>query len=75
MEQQDEQIDPNLNADAYRNLSAADHPTVQDKQLEVILVYKGKFQVMSDQPAFINNIILTSFYKYDVIIFSNLYSI
>ncbi|XP_001599571.4 methylosome protein 50 [Nasonia vitripennis] len=40
MEQQEEQIDPNLNADAYRNLSAADHPTVQDKQLEVILVYK-----------------------------------
>jgi hypothetical protein len=43
MDLPDEQIDPNLNADVYRNMSAAEQPTVQDKQLEVVLVYKGNF--------------------------------
>lgn len=45
MEKQFEQIDPNLNADAYRNLSAADQPPIHDKQLEVIVVHKGEFEV------------------------------
>ncbi|XP_011494723.1 PREDICTED: methylosome protein 50-like [Ceratosolen solmsi marchali] len=40
MELQDEQIDPNLNADVYRNMTASNRPMIQDKQLEVVLVYK-----------------------------------
>lgn len=55
MEQQDEQIDPNLNADAYRNLSAADQPPINDRQLEVVVTHKGKFLGYDiSEPAFLN---------------------
>ena len=36
------QVDPNMNAEEYRNLSAADRPPVPDKQLQVIKVFKGE---------------------------------
>lgn len=33
--------DPNLNADIYRNMTAADRPPVSDKNLQFILIYNG----------------------------------
>ncbi|XP_058791274.1 methylosome protein WDR77-like [Phymastichus coffea] len=46
MDEQKEQIDPNLNADAYRNLSPADQPPIHDKQLQVIIVHKDDSLVL-----------------------------
>lgn len=34
-------VDPNLNADVYRKMTAADRPPVPDKNLQFILVYNG----------------------------------
>lgn len=36
------QVDPNMNAEEYRNLSVTDRPPVPDKQLQVIKVFKNE---------------------------------
>ena len=39
-------IDPNLNADVYRNMTAADRPPVPDKHLQFILIYNEKSAIL-----------------------------
>ena len=36
------QMDPNMNAEEYRNMKMADRPLMPDKQLQVIKVFKSK---------------------------------
>lgn len=37
-------VNPNLNAEAYRNLDISDHP-MNDKHLEFVLIHKGEFKL------------------------------
>jgi len=46
MEQRQELVDPNLNAEAYRNLAISDRPPINDKQLEVVIVYRDDSLVL-----------------------------
>ncbi|KOC67425.1 Methylosome protein 50 [Habropoda laboriosa] len=39
-------IEPNLNADVYRNMTAADRPLVPDKHLQFILIYDEKSAIL-----------------------------
>ena len=39
-------VDPNLNADVYRKMTAADRPPVPDKNLQFILVYNEKSAIL-----------------------------
>ncbi|XP_031826177.1 methylosome protein WDR77 [Nomia melanderi] len=39
-------VDPNLNADVYRNMTAADRPPVVDKNLQFILIHNEKSAIL-----------------------------